>query len=451
MKRIAFWLIPLILIWVLIPFAGCASKKETVTIKYAAWNLGEPEKNGLERQMIKAFMEKFPQIKVEIEENFTKNYNDAFKTAAADNAIPDVFMYAGNPEVNTNGWCAELTDIVANDKEWSNIPLPFQEAAQIKGKTIAVPSAMYFYGYFGNESLFNARQVGLPKAGFSVQQFKSAISKMTDIKNGSIGLADESSIVEWYPAAVNSRMGWYTWDGGKFNLNSKEFKAGIKLAKSFNENRQTFAFLTEAERKNLKGANDWEAWNAGTVALKFDGTWIAADYAKLPFKTVFLGIPGGRTCIVPDFMFIAKNSKHPQEAYQFIKFMSAYSLEGFAKRMELARANNLVVTTIPMIKNERLINEYFAGVKVDGIKDVYDRLDNASYVEGVKVLPGYNQARWEYNTNIKVGKTENAKIGDVLINTYRGDLPIEEVAPQLDSLANECVQIFPRFGSRDER
>ena len=112
--------------------------------------------------------------------------------------------------------------------------------------------------------------------------------------------------------------------------------------------------------------------------------------------------------------------------------------------MELSKANNSIVLSLPMVKNEKLINDYFSTIKIQGLKTAYSKIENNNYVEGVKFLPGYDQARWNYITNIKLGKTENAKIGDVLVNTYRGDLKIENISSQLNSNANESIQLFPR-------
>jgi len=322
--------------------------------------------------------------------------------------------------------------------------LPLREAAENKGRIIALPSSMYLFGYFFNANLFKTNGKNPPKAGQNIDQFVKNVKEMTDINHGCIGLADESSILDWYPAAVNPTLGWYSWDGGRFNLNSKEFKEGIKLARSIYRSKQTYAAISEDEKKSLKGKNDWEAWNAGTVALKFDGTWVAHDYSRLPFKVGFIGIPGGRVCIVPDFHFISKGSAHPEEAYKFIKYMSAFSYQGFSKRMELAKENNLVVTSIPMIKDKKMVDAFFANNKIDGIREVYNMLNKNSYVEGTKILPGYIQARWEYVTSIKVGDLANASIGAVITDTFRGSGNIDEIAANLNSTANECVQIYPR-------
>lgn len=443
MKRTARALSLILVLSVVVTFSGCSKNQNIVTIKYAAWNLGTKEGNGVERQMIGAFNKKHSNIKVEIDESFVKNYDTAMNEAAKNKALPDVFMYASNPQADTNGWCADISEIVSEDSEWENIPKALREAVQIKGKVIAVPTSMYLDGYFYNKDLFKAQKVNLPSGNLSVNKFKTLVEEMTNINNGSIGLADESSIIDWYPAAVNNKLGWFTWDGGKFNLNSNEFIAGVNFAKSIYTNKQTYANLSVEDKIKLKGNNDWEAWTAGTVALKFDGSWSSGDYSKLPFKVGFTGIPGSRSCVVPDFLIISKNCKHPEEAYEFAKYMSAYSLEGFTKRMSISKIDKTIVSSLPMIKDQKIIDDYFSNIKIQGLKEEYNKIESDSYVEGVKILPGYAHARWNYITNIKIGNTD-AKIGDVLTNTYRGYLKIEDIAVELNLNANESIQLFPR-------
>lgn len=201
--------------------------------------------------------------------------------------------------------------------------------------------------------------------------------------------------------------------------------------------------LDDNDKKLLHGNTDWDGWNAGSVAFKFDGSWAQNDYSKLSYDISFIGMPGGRTCIVPDYLFLSKTTKHPKEAYQFAKFMSAYSQKGFAKRVELAKAQNFQVTTLPMIKNPDLLKQYFELIKMSGIKEVYQKFSDA-YIETTKVLPGYAMARWDYQTNIAIGANVNAKIGDVIAAACRGDLNIDDMAEELNYMANTCIQIYPQ-------
>lgn len=436
-------IIVLITATLLMAGSGC-SKSTSVEIRYAAWNLGSVEQNSLERQMIAEFMKENPKIKVVIEEPFVENYNSTLSDSVASNTIPDVFMYNNISTTNENDWSLDITDLVQEDKEWANIPEIIKDSTYIKGKTVAIPSAVYFYGYFCNNDILKVS--GLPKATpeMTLDTFIKDIKNATSIEDGRIGLGNIDYICDWYPAAVNDNYGWFTWDGGKFNLNSKEFGNGVRLTQELDQGKYTYALLTDYEKKQLGGVTDWEGWNVGSVAFKFDGTWAQNDYSKLPYDVSFIGIPGGRTCVVPDYLFLSQSTKHPKEAYQFAKFMSAYSEEGFSKRLELAKGQDLQVTTMPMVNDLDLIEQYFALIKIQGMREVYDKFYSNAFIESTKVLPGYVTARWEYETNISIGTVENAKIGDIIMAACKGQVDIDKIADQLNYLANTSIRIYPQ-------
>ncbi|MDD3172706.1 MAG: extracellular solute-binding protein [Herbinix sp.] len=427
----------------LVGLTGC-SKSSTVEIRYAAWNLGTVEQNGLERQMIAEFMKENPKIKIVIDENFVTDYNQAMSASAENNILPDVFMYSNISTTDENNWSLDISDIVEYDSDWSNIPEIIKASTYVKGKIVAIPSGIYFYGYFCNNDVLKASGLADATSGITLDSFIRDVKEATAIEEGRIGLGDSSYICDWYPAATNDNYGWFTWDGGKFNLHSQEFRDGIRLTQELDQGKYTYALLNDSEKELLGGGSDWEGWNAGSIAFKFDGTWAQNDYSKLSYDISFIGMPGGRTCVVPDYLFLSKTTEHPEEAYQFAKFMSTYSEEGFSKRLELAKAQDLLVTTIPMVNNIDLIEQYFDLIKMKGIKEVYDNFYCNAYIETAKVLPGYAMARWNYETNITIGLTKNAKIGDVIAAACKGQVNIDDIAEQINYLANTSIQIYPQ-------
>lgn len=422
---------------------GCG-KSSTIEIRYAAWNLGTAQQNGLERQMIAEFMKENPSIKIVIDENFDSNYNQAMTDSVAKNTVPDVFMYHNVATADQNNLSLDLSNIVKDDHDWSNIPEIVKDSTYARGKIVAIPSAIYYYGYFCNNDVLKASGLAKATPWITLDTFIQDIKESTSIKDGRIGLAEGSNICDWYPAATNDSYGWFTWDGGKFNLNSQEFRNSIQLTKELNEGKYTYALLDDKEKKMLHGKTDWESWNAGSVAFKFDGSWAQNDYSKLPYDISFIGIPGGRSCIVPDYLFLSKTTKHPKEAYQFAKFMSAYSEDGFAKRVELSKDKGLPVTSMPMVRNKDLVEQYFDLIKMNGVKEVYQKFYSNAYIETTKVLPGYAMARWDYETNISIGTTKNAKIGDVITAACHGVVNIDDIASQLNYLANTSIQLYPQ-------
>jgi len=437
-----FFAVLLVLIYIINSY-----ENKKIVIHYAAWNLGDSSDAGLERQMVEEYKKMHPNVDILIEEAFVANYDQAMQEAAKLNEIPDVFMYSGNATVEENDWCMDLTKIVEKDKEWSNIPKVLADATYIKGKVVAIPSAIYLYGYYCNNDVLTQSGIKKIDSGISLETFTKYVKDSTNIEEGRIGLGDASSICEWYPAAVNKRLGWFSWDGGKLNLNVNEFMEGLVLEKEFYTGKYTFGMLDESDKEKLQAEGDWEAWNEGNVAFKFDGTWSVSNYSKISKEMRFIGMPGGRTCIVPDFLFVSKNSQYPKEAYEFAKYMSAYSSEGFDKRIQLAKKSELEVTSLPMIANEDITEEYFSLIHMEGIEEAYRNFvtnPSQAYVEATKVLPGYPVARWNYVTNFSTSTSEKATIGDVILACARGELEYSEISEDINYMANSSILMYPQ-------
>lgn len=433
----------LLLCSMILLLSGCSKNKE-VTIRYAAWNLGTSEAMNLERSMVDAFMEKYPWIHVVIDEEYTINYDKALKNDGADDTMPDVFMYSGNGAADDKGWCLDLSDLVKEDSEWSNIPKVLRDSTYRKGRIIAIPSAYYLYGYYANDVLLTQNGYASLSEDFSVDQFIQVVKDSTNLKSTQIGLMDANNICEWYPAAKNSRFGWFTWDGGKFNLNSKDFAEGIALSVDLNTHGFTYENLSIEDKNLLLLEDQIDPWTCGTVALKFDGTWSTGVYSALNFPVSFLGIPGGRTCIVPDYLFLSSKTEYPEESYLFAKFMSAYSEEGFRTRLSLAKESHFEVTTLPMINDTILVEAYFDQMPIRGLREAYSKVQNHSYVEMAKVLPGYLNARWNYVTNISVSNQVNCTMGTVISGLSHGLLSLDGIATELNYIANTSITIYPQ-------
>ena len=134
-------------------------------------------------------------------------------------------------------------------------------------------------------------------------------------------------------------------------------------------------------------------------------------------------------------MGISKTSEHAQEAYDFAKWMS-FSKEGTLARIEIGTENDLSWGSLPILNDEEVNEKYFEWNNINGVLEAYENLDN-SLVEGVKVIPGYLNSRWEAPTGIKVGDKENANISDVIFDMVRGTTNVEDYLTQINDLANK--------------
>ncbi|MBS4218634.1 extracellular solute-binding protein [Bacillus sp. FJAT-49711] len=410
-------------------------KTENVTLSYANWALGTEEEQNLERLMIKAFEEEHPNIKIEVFE-IAGDWNEALSTAASAGEMPDVFSLSQLPIALSNDWLLDLTELTAADADFENVPEVVRQSSVFNDKVVAVPNAQHFLGYFVNKDLFNKANLDYPEMGASIEEFTKAVKDVTNVNEGAAGLTNPFSIPDWYPAAANPDMGWYTYNDGQYALDSKEFIAGVNLAKEITTNGYAYEVLTDDQKANFNGEDPSQVWLNGGIGMQWDGSWAISSLTEnASFEFDFIGIPGGRTVITNDLLGVSKSTKHAEEAYQFAKYIS-FGKDGFMKRMEIADKEGKTVNTLPVNTDPEIVDEYFSQLDVPGLRKAYDNL-NEAILEPVKTVPGYVQSRWEAPTGVKAGENENATIAQMIDSFVKGDLKVEDYAAQLNQLANE--------------
>ncbi|SEM51669.1 carbohydrate ABC transporter substrate-binding protein, CUT1 family [Paenibacillus sp. cl141a] len=407
---------------------------EKIVINYVNWNLGTEADNNIERKMIAAFEEAHPNIDIQLDESFDySKYGDSLAAAAAAGKLPDVMMLPNIPFGLTNEWLLNLNDIAASDPEWANIPKALENATHYGSGIYAVPAGMFFQGYFINQDLFE--QANLPELNYSPtwDEFLNAVKTLNKPSEDVLGLSEAVQIPDWYPASVNSQLGWFTWDGQQYHLNDPVFIEGVNKAKEIMQGKYTFDSLSEDEKAKYNATWHGDVWNQGKVAVRWEGTWATKDFSNLNFKSKFIGIPGGKFILIGDFIGISKSTEHQQEAYEFAKYMT-FGKDGILKRMELNTDGSY--TSLPMTTDPSILDQYFANGGYEGLKEAYDNIDNA-ILEGVKFIPGVVRSRWEAPTGVKVGDKENANLGDLILDSIKGGTKIEDYAEQINKLAND--------------
>ncbi|MGL4335302.1 MAG: ABC transporter substrate-binding protein, partial [Turicibacter sp.] len=342
------------------------------------------------------------------------------------------------PRPLANEWLLDLSTLTESDEDWKKISGPVVDSTKYNGVPFAVPAGQFFAGYFINTDLFKQENLPVLEFGYTLEEFESAVKTLTSINKGTIGFEDISTIMYWYPNVKNDDLGWYTWDGVKYNLDSPEFKEGINKSKEFANNGYVFNELLEEEKQNFKGTSGWETWIEGEVAFKYDGTWGAGAFKELPFGTKFIGLPNSKVGIINDYIGISNSTENEMEAYEFVKWMT-FSKEGILKRIELAEASGTVYGSLPLINDNEVLQRYFEHNPSDGIKEVYEEIENG-IVEPAKYLPGFHESRSDATTGLKIGDIENATIGDILNECYKGTGKIEDYTTRINELANEKYQ-----------
>ncbi len=439
------------------------TQTDQVTITYASWNLGSPESfdTNMERLMIDAFMDEYPNINVEIVERpkvpgttGDMAWNEFLAARASVQSLPDVFQSDNIPYYVINNWAYNITDVAMADPEYLNVSEDIRGVATYDSKVMGIPNAVFYAGYIVNKSLYEYQGQFAPDLTTTWDDFiavtKAAADHTSQTNQGIVGLEGIEHIIHWYPAQLNEDYGWFTLSDNGFNLDSTEFGQTIDeyLDLSTDPSFVWEALLAEAgqEGSNIdisvmfpEPVGDY--FNNGAILAKWFYSW---DFGWIQTKISdgdytwdldFIGTPvvngNKRIPIVADFYTIASNTSHPEEAYLLAKWMG-FGKDGYLKRVELSNTVEGIskVNFAPIQNDEDLLDAYFA--LYPGLPGLRTIIEEGSFiVEPPKYLPGYVDARYQGTYD-----AEN-KMGDIIIKLLAGEVQYADVRVPLNTKAND--------------
>lgn len=458
MKKTIIYLSLFLMVFVL--FACRKEEDDRIKITYASWNLGpaDSDEPNMERQMLQAFMNEYPDIKVEVIErpkkpgtNDDQGWSDFLANRASTETLPDVFMADDIPYYVISDWVYNLTDIVNKDPEYLNISNDIRSVATYSGKVMALPNAVHYAGYIVNKTLYDKQGQDAPTLTSTFDELialtKAAANHTSTNNTGVVGFEGIEHILHWYPAQLNPAFGWFTLSDDGFNLDSNEF--ALTIAKYLElQNDQTFVLeaLQQAAGKEDSTINlgdifpEGDAFNNGNILCKFyysfDFGWIQTkvNQQQYNWELDFIGTPvvngRKRVPIVADFFTIASNSKHPEEAYLLAKWMG-FGKKGYAKRLELSKTipGMSQVNFAPIQNDKDLLDQYF-GV-FTALKGLRTIIESGNFiVEPPKYLPGYISARYQGTYDA------DNKMGDIINKLRAGEVILADISSQLNNRAN---------------
>jgi len=445
--------------------SGSSTKYDLV---YRSWDYGTEKQNNEERQMIAKFEELY-NVKVQVVENPGSGNNYWVNIqASVQNKIDlaDVVMVPNMDWPLDAGYLLDISEYVKDDQEFQNVPASVRDACTFKNGIYAIPARMNMQGYFINQTLLED-QLNYTKEITANSTFDDILGIIDEAaKHKSDGIIGIDKVTQWIDILPSNydttgTYGYFTWDGNEYHLNSDAFKNAVKKAKEYYEAQKTFDSLPQSMLDSgpfsgldaeASGTLEADLWNKGKLAIRYGYSYEIPDIVKsndLNQKITFVGNPGGKTTIVGDYYGIYKETKNPELAVKFAKFMS-YGKEGFKYRMDFYENDSGFVNSLPLTNDTELVNEYFERFgESQGIyqfKETYQKMTTDGMPEGVKTVPGFLSARQNKKTGVTVTahrkdnvdvELTNASVFDLLDNCVVGGLNIEDYADTLNTLANK--------------
>jgi len=314
--------------------SGSAENEKPITLKFASWSISEEATKGALEEMAKKFTELHPNVTIEyIGIPFGDIKQQTFVMASSGNA-PDVIQTftATFPTYAASDIIVPLDELVGQDYIDDLLP-SYKEDYSYNGKLMGVPWAPSPYVLYWNKELF--KKAGLPDRApqtyDEMLEFAAAISKLkTDSGEQIYGLgeATEKLPINGLIALRNI----YSFNGsilgadGKVNVNTPEVIDTLKYYQKIVKDGLSPQGAKLKDLRNLFSIGRLGMYSDGYYGRKvfqnlsgkgeaFDAAWGAALIpTNKTSQSVSIGEAHG--------LVISKDSKHPEMAAEFIKFLT---------------------------------------------------------------------------------------------------------------------------------
>ncbi len=313
---------------------------EDITLTYASWM--DPN---LQKFMADKFMEKYPNITVELVPLEQDTWNDGLTNLANAGKLPDAYWYLGNVDVPiVNGWLGDMTEYWEADPESKNVLETMQDAGYLDGeRKLAAACNYYPYTIFLDENVFNKLNVDMPSADWKYSDMLDLMKKVTVPEQGIYGYNDYTLIMTMAPIIQQDAIGEFGWDGEKFDM-TKDWADSMEQQAEFVRTGVHAPYFDTDEAEAAFGDRTLWAANTGKIGMQLDAWWtknlFATDeYVDKGINMVPYPVPQGDNAETEhkpafmDFGSISSATEHPREAYELLKFMG-WGKDGFATRME---------------------------------------------------------------------------------------------------------------------
>lgn len=291
--------------------------KNGVTLRILVWN-NNPEGTKLENEIFKAFEKENPGVNVEMVYAPYDKFNDKFLTMSAGGDQPDLVWIQPSAfgQLVSKNVLMDLSDKEINKDEY----LPnILEMGKVDGKQYALirDAATFQMGY--NKDMFDEAGVQYPSDDWTWDDFLNAAKKLTKVEGGK---TVQFGIENYYTGEILVQNGgsYISQDGKTVTVDSPETIEAIQFGSDLINKYKVQP--TSAQAQGMSNL-----FLTGKAGMKLMGPWDWADTEKnVSFEWDVAPMPAGKAGNVSAASYlpigIGKGTKHPEEAFELLKFLS---------------------------------------------------------------------------------------------------------------------------------
>ena len=319
-------------------------QEKEITLNYATWQYNNPDSITIDTLMIQAFMDKYPNITVNMQivaEDAV--WDETFLALLETESIPDVFLVRRLESFLPYGILADITNYYNHDPDTEYIFDSVKDLGLYKDKRYVIPTYIYPQLWIVNLDILEAANIDKPGYDWTWNQMEAIAKAAANDTTKIIGCYGTTQYITEYPKVLkyqqNPEVGikWLSrsFDGTQFNyMDDAYLQAMNAMVNAMSEKYVVNQLGADTLLEHYGDANIDPRY-AGYVALWREPSWSVKEHMNnfnfewdaYPAPS---GIGGGNT----DIAGISSFCQNKAAAYQLLKWMS-YSEEGLITRYNL--------------------------------------------------------------------------------------------------------------------
>ncbi|MCY1151870.1 MAG: sugar ABC transporter substrate-binding protein [Sphaerochaetaceae bacterium] len=342
MKKLLLAMMVILTISISSVFAGGQSEEtqakedENIVLEWWTWDADLKEKN---QEIIAAYEEKHPNVTINNTIVSTKEYWTKIRILANQNKLPDVFTMSSSTleEWAENGLVLELDSYIDSDNTREIFYPKLLDAVKDVSATdhyYALPFALVTTTLFYNKDAFDEAGLEYPNDDWTWDDFRSAAKKLTVDKDND-GTIDQYGY--WFYGRYAHVEPWVYANGGSLlNHDTMRFEPDAAALEALEMLTDLVLVDKSAPtQKDMSSVRQQDVFPLEMAAMWTDGSWNINNNRLVADPSLNWGIakiPTGPSTDNPityawaDSYSIAPNTKHPQEAWEFTKYVAGEGL-----------------------------------------------------------------------------------------------------------------------------
>ena len=320
--------------------AGCGNRQPGVTtIRFTSWG------NDVEEVNLRALIAEFEKrhhgkIKVEIEITPWARMLDKLMISSAGGRPPDVTRISSEwfPPIAAKGLLEPLDDYVKRDHyDLADFyPESVNGWGTWKGKLLEIPTDIDIYAMYYNKDMFDKYRIPYPDETWDWGKYLEVARKLTKDLDGD-GQLDQwgTTIDMWWEDYVYANGGTIVSpDGNTCTLDQPAAYEGLQFMGDLVNKYHVAPTAEEAANLGMS-----KLFTTGKIGMNISGSWAAELIYKKEIKTFEYDVapipkgPKTRVSIICGAAYaVMKRSKHKQEAWELVKWMTGKEYQEFAAK-----------------------------------------------------------------------------------------------------------------------